>query len=62
MQQATVIDVNSSISIQAATISYELKMPMADSLIYATALQSEATVWTQDADFKGLDSVRYIKK
>jgi predicted nucleic acid-binding protein len=62
MQQAFVIDINASIAIQAANISYDLKMPMADSLIYATALQAEATVWTQDADFKGLVSVRYIKK
>lgn len=62
MQQAAVLDVTPSISIQAANISCELKIPMADSLIYATALQAEAMVWTQDADFKGLDSVRYIKK
>jgi predicted nuclease of predicted toxin-antitoxin system len=62
MHQATVIDVSPSISIQAAKLSHKLKLPMADSLIYATALQLEAVVWTQDADFCDLKSVRYIKK
>ena len=62
MHQATVIDVNSSIAIQAAKISSELKLPMADSLIYATAQQMEAVIWTQDADFKNLENVRYFKK
>jgi predicted nucleic acid-binding protein len=62
MQQAKIIDISFSISIHAATISHQFKLPMADSLIYATALQSEAIVWTQDKDFKGLKNVKYIKK
>ncbi len=62
MHHGKIIDINNSIAINAAKISHGFKMPMADSLIYATALQNEATVWTQDEDFKDLDMVRYIKK
>ena len=62
MQQATVIDVDASISIYAAGLSHELKIPMADSIIYATAKQNDAIVWTQDIDFKDLENVKYIKK
>ncbi len=62
MQLAKVIDVNSSISILAARLSYELKIPMADSIIYSTARINDATVWTQDGDFKNLDGVKYFKK
>lgn len=62
MQQAKVIEVNSSIAIQAAKLSYEKKIPMADSIIYITAKLNNATVWTQDIDFKKLGNVKYFKK
>ena len=62
MQQAKVVEVNSTIAIQAAKISFEQKIPMADSLIYITAKQNNAIVWTQDVDFKDLDGVKYFKK
>lgn len=62
MQQAKVIEVNSAIAIQAAKLSFEQKIPMADSLIYITAKQNDATVWTQDVDFKDLDGVKFFKK
>ncbi len=54
MQQATVIPVNASISLHAAQLSVDHKIPMADSIIYATALAYQAVVWTQDSDFEGL--------
>lgn len=62
MQQAKVIDITPPISIKAAKFSHEFKLPMADSLIYATARMYDAIVWTQDADFKNLEGVKYIKK
>ncbi len=62
MEGVKVIDVSVSIAVEAALISYERKLPMADSLIYATALQNNAIVWTQDIDFKDLGGVKYIKK
>ncbi len=60
MQQATVVDVSPPIALDAAKLSAELKLPMADSLILATARAYSATVWTQDADFKGLPDVKFI--
>lgn len=62
MHQAKVIDVTSEISIEAARLSAKIKIPMADSLIYITASINNATIWTQDYDFKKLDGVKFIKK
>src|SRR4030042_3217739 len=61
-QQPKVIDVTNSISILAARLSIKLGMPMADSIIYATARMYNAIVWTQDSDFKNLEGVRYFRK
>lgn len=62
MMQGKVIEVTSSIAVRAARLSCELKIPMADSLIYVTAQNNNALVWTQDYDFKDLDGVKFIKK
>jgi len=62
MQQTKVIEVSSSIAIEAAKFSYEQKIPMADSIIYITAKVNDAIVWTQDIDFKDLEGVKYFKK
>jgi len=62
MQQVGVIDVTPAISMDAAKLSIEMKLPMADSLILATARAYDAVLWTQDADFSGLPSVKFTKK
>jgi predicted nucleic acid-binding protein len=62
MQQANVVDVTSPIAMDAANLSAELKLPMADSLILASARAYGATLWTQDADLDGLPNVRFTKK
>ncbi|MEO8448082.1 MAG: type II toxin-antitoxin system VapC family toxin [bacterium] len=62
MMQGKVIDINPSIAIRAARLSCELKIPMADSLIYTTAQLNNAIVWTQDYDFKDLKGVKFFKK
>ncbi len=62
MQQGTVVDLSQPLALRAAAISLQLKLPMADSIILATARSYGATVWTQDADFEGLDGVHYIPK
>ena len=61
MEQARVVDVTEDIALSAALISIQHKLPMADSLIYATAKTHGATVWTQDEDFKNLPNVNYRK-
>lgn len=59
MQQGTIVDLSASLALSAATLGTQLKLPMADSVIYATARAYDATLWTQDADFEGLPHVRY---
>jgi predicted nucleic acid-binding protein len=62
MQQGSVVDLTSSISILAARMSVENRLPMADSIILATARVYGAILWTQDSDFKKIDGVRYIER
>jgi predicted nucleic acid-binding protein len=60
MQSGAVLDLTSTIALHAAKLSADLKIPMADSVMLASARESEAILWTQDADFEDLDGVRYI--
>jgi predicted nucleic acid-binding protein len=62
MQLGEVVDLDSKLAIYAARLSLQAKLPMADSIVYATARASEATLWTQDDDFEELDDVKYIAK
>ena len=62
MQQGRIIELNNSIALFAAKLSLDKKIPMADSIILATAQTNDATLWTQDNDFEGLESVRYLPK
>ena len=62
MMQGQVVELDSSIVISAAKISDELKIPMADSMMLATARIFEAFLWTQDADFASLSDVKYVSK
>ena len=62
MYDGKIVDLDREIALIAAELSFELKLPMADSIILATARANEATLWTQDEHFKGLAGVKYIKK
>jgi predicted nucleic acid-binding protein len=55
MEQGRVVEVDTTLALSAAKISIDLKIPMADSLILATARSYNAILWTQDEDFKGLN-------
>ncbi len=60
MQQGQVIPLDVPICLKAAKFSCDLKLPMADSIILATAKAYHATIWTQDSDFKDMPEVRFI--
>jgi predicted nucleic acid-binding protein len=60
LQQYPVIPVSAGIATLAASLSHQHKLAMADSLIYATTLSQNATLWTQDEDFEGLPHVKYF--
>ena len=60
MQQGKVVALDSALAIDAAVFGLKYKLPLADSIIYATASKFSAVVWTQDADFKALPDVQYF--
>jgi len=60
MRQAKAIELSTDIAIHAARISHSRKIPIADSIILATALIHDAVVWTKDDDFKGGAGVKYF--
>jgi toxin FitB len=62
MSHGVTAELTREIDINAALLSSELKIAMADSLILATARAHEATLWTQDADFAGINGVKYTEK
>jgi predicted nucleic acid-binding protein len=62
MKQGTTLDLTDELALQAAKISLDYQMPMADSIILATARAHEAVLWTQDQDFKGMENVKYYQK
>lgn len=62
MRQAELVDLTPSIALNAAALSLQHKLPMADSIILATARETGAVLWTHDADFKGLEGVKYFPK
>ncbi len=62
MQQGSIVDLDATLAMSAARLSLELKLPMADAIILATTRANNATLWTQDDDFKGMDGVKYIAK
>ena len=62
MQQGTVVELSTSLALSAARISLHEKIPMADSIMLATARAYAATLWSQDADFKNISEVQYKPK
>jgi toxin FitB len=62
MEQALVIALDSRLAIDAAYYGLKHKLPLTDSIIYATAMKYDAIIWTQDDDFESLSGVRYFPK
>jgi len=62
MQKGKVIDLTAKLAIDASKLSLHHGLPMADSIILATAQLFNATIWTQDSDFKNISGVNYLPK
>jgi len=60
MQQGVVVDLTAPVALGAAKLSMVTGLPLADSIMLATAQTFDALFWTQDADFEKLEGVRYI--
>jgi predicted nucleic acid-binding protein len=62
MQKGTIVDLTAPLALTAAKLSLAHNLPMADGIILATAQGFNATLWTQDADFKNIKDVKYFPK
>jgi len=62
MQEGLVVDLDSALALLSARVSVELNLPMADSIMLATARSYGAILWTQDSDFAGIEGVEYIER
>ncbi len=62
MEQGKVAVLDSRLAVDAACLGIEYKLPLADSIKYATAQKYGAVLWTQDTDFKGLEGVKLYPK
>ena len=62
MRQGRVEDLDGRTALYAGELGVEMKLPLADSVILATARLNDAVLWTQDSDFEGMDDVRFKQK
>ena len=62
MQKGTFVDLTVSLAIAASKLSLEHDLPMADSIILATAREFGATIWTQDSDFHSMNNVKHFPR
>ena len=62
MMQGRIIELDTPMALRAARVSIEFGLPMADSIILATARAHGAMLWTQDENFKGIENVRFVEK
>ena len=62
MSQGRVIVLDAPLAMTAARLGHTLKLPLADSIILATARAHGALLWTQDEDFERIQGVRFVPK
>jgi toxin FitB len=60
MHQGLVVPLTPQLALEAAKIGNEFKLPLADSVILATARTYQGIIWSQDIHFKNLPGVRYL--
>jgi predicted nucleic acid-binding protein len=62
MEQGKVVDLDRATALEAARLSIQHGIAMADSVMLATAHRHRATLWTQDSAFEGLEGARHFAK
>ena len=62
MRQGHTVALDESLALQSALIARQHQLALADAIIYTTVITNNATLWTQNAHFKGLDNVQFIEK
>lgn len=62
MRRHRVVDLDFDLAVLAADLGAAMKLPLADSVILATARMHDAVLWTQDGAFEGLEGVKFVRK
>lgn len=62
MHQGSVVPLDGALALESARLGVDRRLPLADSIVLATARRFGAILWTQDADFEGIEGVRFIPK
>ena len=62
IRQGQLIDLSDAVALGAARLSFDLKLPLADSIILFSARMHDAKLWTQDAHFEGISDVSFVRK
>ncbi len=62
IQKGIIVPLDANLAAMAASLSLQYNLPMADSIILATAVKHDATIWTLDSHFEKLSGVKYFKK
>jgi predicted nucleic acid-binding protein len=62
MEQGRVVDLDRATALEAARLSIQHRIAMADAIMLATALRNQAILWTQDSDFNGIAGAKYYPK
>ena len=60
MRKGKIINLNAKLAMDASKLSLQHKIPMADSIILATARAYDCVIWTQDSDFQHIEGVNYF--
>jgi predicted nucleic acid-binding protein len=60
INRTRIIELSESIALFAADLSLKYDLPMADAIVYATALEMDCKVVTGDKHFKDLDKVIFV--
>ncbi|GHV52196.1 hypothetical protein FACS1894216_07900 [Synergistales bacterium] len=62
MSHGKLIGIDMNLAIEAAKLGLSYHLPLADSIIYATARMENALLWTQDKHFEKLSGVNFTEK
>jgi predicted nucleic acid-binding protein len=62
MKLGKIENLDDDLALNAAFFGNKYKLPLADSIIYATTLKSNSTLFTLDKHFQGLPNVQYFQK
>lgn len=62
MRQGRIVGLTAPLALSAARTSLEHRLPMADSIMLASARAWDAVFWTQDADFERVAGVKYVAR